>query len=191
MPHLVHPSILLSSGPTWGDPEQSPEGRDWMPSKGRCVPSQGGDWGPPTEGALRTLLPAVLCQRHPTPSPQSPNCHLSSRTRLLRDILQASYHRTLQGLRVRGDDPNSRLPPLIFWGVLKEGAYLLARRLLRSRIGETIRSQAPNKMLLPPPPPPIDLPLFQASSLPPLCRLGRWPHLSRLPLHRPHAGPSL
>ena len=34
-------------------------------------------------------------------------------------------------------------------------------------------------------------PLLEASVLPPFRRLGRWPHLSRLPLHRPHGGPSL
>ena len=45
--------------------------------------------------------------------------------RLLRATLQTSYHRILRGLRVRGDDPNA--PPLIFGGMLEEGAYLLAR----------------------------------------------------------------
>ena len=40
-------------------------------------------------------------------------------------------------------------PPLIFGGVLEEGAYPLARSLLRDRmIEETIRSQAPRKVLM-------------------------------------------
>ena len=42
----------------------------------------------------------------------------------------------------------------LFGGVLEEGAYPLARRLFRSRmIEETIRSQAPNKVLMATPPP--------------------------------------
>ena len=44
----------------WGDPKQGPEDRDRIPSKGRGVPPQDGDWGPPSEGALRTVLTAVL-----------------------------------------------------------------------------------------------------------------------------------
>ena len=73
----------------------------------------------------------------------------------LRTTLQASYHRTLRSLRVRGDDPNA--PHLIFGGVLEEGGYSLARRLFRGRIiEETIRSQAPNKVLMARPLP-IDL----------------------------------
>ena len=52
--------------------------------------------------------------------------------RPLRATLQASYPFTLTGLRVRGDDPNA--PTLTFGGVLEEGAYPLARRLLRGRM---------------------------------------------------------
>ena len=42
-----------------------------------------------------------------------------------------------------------RPPPLLFGGVLEEGAYPLARRLLRGRmIEEIVRSRAPNKVLM-------------------------------------------
>ena len=91
-----------------------------------------------------------------------PNPHL------LRATLQASYHRILRGLRLRGDDPNA--PPFIFGGVLEEGAYPLARRLLRGQmIEDVVRSQASNKVLLATPPP-IDptkqlLPLSYCSAL--------------------------
>ena len=36
------------------DPKQGPENRDRIPPKGSGVPSQGGDWGAPSEGTLRT-----------------------------------------------------------------------------------------------------------------------------------------
>ena len=88
-----------------------------MPSKG-VAPPQGGDWGPLSEGALRALQPAVLCYRPPTPAPQSPNRHLPPRP--LRATLQASYHCSLRGLRVGGDDLDA--PTLIYGGVLEEGA---------------------------------------------------------------------
>ena len=78
-PHLVHPSVLNPSGHTWGDPEQSSEDRDRLPSKGRGVPPQSREWGPPPEGALRTVLSAVLRQRLPTHATQSSNRHLPSR----------------------------------------------------------------------------------------------------------------
>ena len=42
-------------------------------------PTSGRRLGSSPKEALRTLLPAVLCQRPPTPSPQSPNCHIPSR----------------------------------------------------------------------------------------------------------------
>ena len=59
-------------------------------------------------------------------------------------------------VRVRSDEPNP--PPLIFGGVLEEGAYPLAIRVLRGRIIEVIvQSQAPNKVLMSTPPP-IDQP---------------------------------
>ena len=71
--------------------------------------------------------------------------------RLFRATLQASYHRTLRGLQVRGDDPNA--PTLIFGGVLEEGTYPLARDLLRGlMIEEIVRSQALNKVLMALPP---------------------------------------
>ena len=67
---------------------------------------------------------------------------VTSRPQPLRATLQASYHRILRGQRVIVDDPNA--PPLIFGGVLEEGAYPLARRLLRGwMIEEIVRSQAP------------------------------------------------
>ena len=65
----------------------------------------------------------------------------------LRATFQASYHRILRGLGVRSDYPNA--PHLICGGVLEEGAYPLARRLLRSRmIEEIVRSLAPNKVFM-------------------------------------------
>ena len=65
----------------------------------------------------------------------------------LRATLMASYHCILRGLRVGGDDPNAR--PLIFGSVLEEGAYPLARPLLRGRMIEKIvRFQAPSKVLM-------------------------------------------
>ena len=75
--------------------------------------------------------------------------------RPLRVTLQASHHRILRGLRVTGDNPNT--PPLIFGGVLEEGAYPMSKRILGGRIIENIaRSQAPNKVLMATPPP-IDI----------------------------------
>ena len=64
-----------------------------------------------------------------------------------RATLQASYHHTLRGLRVRGDDHNA--PPHLR-GCAGRGRLPLARHLLQGRmIEETIRSQAPNKVLHP------------------------------------------
>ena len=63
--------------------------------------------------ALQPLLPSHL---------------IVTSTPVERGALQASYHRTLRGLRVRGDDSNAST--LIFRGVLEKGAYPLARRLL-------------------------------------------------------------
>ena len=37
------------------DPEQDSEDCDWLPSKGRGVPPHIRDWGPPPEGAPRTV----------------------------------------------------------------------------------------------------------------------------------------
>ena len=105
---------------------------------------------------LRALL-ALCCQQFYASALQLLHpSHLiitsSSEPRLLRATLQASYHRIHKGLRVRGDDPNA--PTLILGGVLEEGAYPLARRLLRGRmIVETIRSQALNRVLMATPPP--------------------------------------
>ena len=63
-------------------------------------------------------------------APQSPNRHLPSPDpRSLRATLHGSYHRILRGLRLRGGDTNA--PPLIFVGVLEEGAYPLARCIIR------------------------------------------------------------
>ena len=88
--------------------------------------------------ALQPLHPSHLIVRFVT-SPPEPRHH--------RATLQASYHRILRGLRVRSDDPNA--PPLIFGGVLEEGAYPLARRVLRGRmIKDIVLSQAPNKVLM-------------------------------------------
>ena len=53
-----------------------------MPFKGHSVPPQSQDWGPPLEGALGTLFPAVLCQHPPT---HAPHRHLPA-------TLQASFH---------------------------------------------------------------------------------------------------
>ena len=65
-----------------------------------------------------------------TPSPPDPH--------LLRPTLQASYHRVLRDLWGKGDDPHCRV------GVLEEGSYTIARRLLRGRmIGEITQFQAP------------------------------------------------
>ena len=94
-----------------------------MPSQDRGVPTQNRDWG-----------------AHPKDAP-----------RPLRATLQDSYHRILRGLQARGDDTGA--PPLIFGGVLEEGAYPLARRLLRGRMIEIVRSHAPNKVLMSTPPP--------------------------------------
>ena len=55
------------------------EDPDRLPSKGRSVLPHSRDWGPPPEGSLRTVLLAVLCQRPTTPTPQSPNRHLTCR----------------------------------------------------------------------------------------------------------------
>ena len=103
--------------------------------------------GPPLEGAPRTVFSAVLLPVHSnfiftsTPDPHT-----------FRVTLQASYHRILRGLRVRGNDANA--PLFIFGGVLEEGAYLLAKRLLRGQIiKEIVRSQAPNKVLMATSPP--------------------------------------
>ena len=74
-----------------------------------------------------------------------------------RDTLQASYHHILRGMRTRRDDPNA--PPLIFGGVLEEGAYPLARCLLRVQmIEEIVQYQAPNKVFMATPPPPSNRP---------------------------------
>ena len=82
--HLVHSSVFLRSEQTWGDPEQGSEDRDRLLSKGRGVLPQSRDWGPPPEATLRTVLSAVLCQRPPTPIPQSPIRHFLSRPRPLK-----------------------------------------------------------------------------------------------------------
>ena len=71
---------------------------------------------------------------------------------------QASYHSILRGLRIRGDDPNA--PPLIFDGVLEEGAYSFARLLLRRQMIEKIIRKRPFPALF--------HPLFKAPVLPPL-----------------------
>ena len=83
-----------------------------MQSKGPVVPPQSRDWGPPHEGAPRTMLSAVIGQRPPTHALQS-SYHLP---RPLSANLHASYHRILRGLRIRGDDP--------------KGAFALAIHLL-------------------------------------------------------------
>ena len=73
-------------------------------------------------------------------------------SRPLRATLQASFHRILWSLRVRGDDP-PKAAPVIFGGVLKEGTSPLARRLLQDQmIWEIVQSQAPNKVLWSVPP---------------------------------------
>ena len=63
-----------------------------------------------------------------------PQCHLPG---LIPPYLESPVNKS----------PNAH--PLIFGGVLEEGAYPLARRLLR---GWIVRSQAPNKMLMATPP---------------------------------------
>ena len=73
-------SVLFLCGQAWGDTEQGSEDHDWMPSKGHGVPPQSRDRGPPFEGPLWTLFPAVLCQRPSTHAPQSPHRHLSPLT---------------------------------------------------------------------------------------------------------------
>ena len=121
--------------------------------------------------------------------------------RPLRAVLQASYHRTLRGQRVRGDDPNA-LPPHLQGRAGKghlppdrgdhsvsgaqQGAYT-PPPLFSNWPGWTTATTVIPQRPLPAP----FRPLFQASSLPPLHRLGRWPHLYRLPLHQPHGCPPL
>ena len=98
-----------------------------MLSKDREVPPQIRDWGLSPEGALGILFPAMLaptnaCTPVTSSSPPPPP-------------LQASFHCILRGLRV------------IFGGVLEEGTYPLARRLLQGRmIGEIVQFQAPNEV---------------------------------------------
>ena len=94
------------------------------------------------------MLSADLCHHPPTPTPQSPNRHLPSRP--LSATLQDLYHRILRGLRLEGDETDDPIAsPLIFGGVLEEGAYPLARRLLRGRmIIEIVWSQAPNNVFM-------------------------------------------
>ena len=210
---IVHP-ILNYAAPIWFTQESSSH-LDKLEvihlmtvsgchQKAAVFHAQSRDWGSPSEGALRTVLSAAPCRRPPTPTPQSPIRHLIA-------SLHASSHRILWGLRIEGDDPNAL--PFIFGGVLEKGAYPFARRLLRERmIVEIVRFQALNKVLMATPPSndPAEqlLPrsyrsalsqlrsalsqlLLEAPVLPPLSRLGRWPHLPRLPLSRPHGGPSL
>ena len=144
VPIWFTPSVLITPGETWVDPEQGIDNCDRLPSTGRGVPSQSRDWGTPLEGALRTVLWAVLWQRPPTLAPQSCNRHLSSDPSP--SGLPFRPH-ILRALRLRINDPNAHL--FIFGGVLEEGAYPLARRLLRGRMMEEIvRSQAPNKVLM-------------------------------------------
>ena len=145
-----------------------------MSSKGRGVPPQSRDLGPLLEDAPGTLFKLIiliiqinfyalksppLLNRPPPPTPP------------LGVTVQASFHRILRGIRVRGDDPNA--PPAIYSSVLDEGTCHLARRLLRGRISEEIvRSQSPNKVLLWAVPPPV-----VAHIQKPLLRLGQHPHM--------------
>ena len=141
--------------------------------------------------------PFVLSPPHPHP---------------LSSTLLSSYHRTVRGLRVRGDNLNSAPPPPL----------RLRGRAGRGRLppGQTPlpRPDGRRNHLVPgtqqgayaPPPPsnwprrttattvipqcPVPAafwPLLEASVLLSLHRLGRWPHLSWLPLHRPYGGPPL
>ena len=114
----------------------------------------------------------------------------------LRASLQASYHHILRGPWVRSQNPNAS--PLIFGGVLEEGTYLLARRLLRRQmIEEIVRSHSPNKVLMATLPPidPVEQLLYWSyrSALSQLqsgycLRLQSRPHLCQLLLHQPHGG---
>ena len=73
--------------------------------------------------ALQPLHPSHLIVPSPTPAPSE----------------LPSSPRSPKGLRVRSDDLNA--PSLILGGVLEEGTYPLARRLLRGRmIEEIVRS---------------------------------------------------
>ena len=60
-PHLVHSDVLFPPEQNLVDPELRSEDRDWLPSKGQGVQPQSRDWGPPLEGAPRTVHTAVLC----------------------------------------------------------------------------------------------------------------------------------
>ena len=115
------------------------------------------------------------------PEPSNPHTPVTSplAPRPLRATLQASYHRTPRGLRVRGDNPNAP-PPLIFGGVLEEGAYPLAKCL---HPGPDDRGDHP--------PPPLQLTqpnnCYHCHSAAPLSQL-RSDHCSRLQAYRHSVG---
>ena len=126
---------------------------DRLPSKSCGVPPQSRDSGHPPEAS--TLSCALSSSMASALQPLDPS-HLiitsNPDSRPLSATLQSSYHHVLRVLLVRSDDPNA--PPLIFGGMLEEGAYPLARRFLQGRmIEEIVRSQAPNKVLMTTPPP--------------------------------------
>ena len=88
--------------------------------------------------ALQPLHPSHLIGTVTSP----PNPHP------LRATLQASYHSILRGLQVKSDNPIT--PSLIFGGMmLEEGAYPLARSLLRGRMIEEIIREHPTKCSCP------------------------------------------
>ena len=149
------------------------------------------------------MVSAVICLRL---QPLHPSHLIVTSTPDLRPLRGRGPDHILRGMQIRSNDPNA--PPLIFGGVLEEVAYPLARRLLQGRMKvEIVWSQAPNKVLMVTPPP-IDpteqlLPQSYRSALSQLrsdycsrlqsyrhsvSRLGRWPHLPRLPLHLAHGG---
>ena len=146
--YLFHLCVLNPSGQTWDDLEWSSENRDRLPSKGRGVPPQSRDWGPPLEGALRNVLTVVQYKRPLTNSPQSSYRHFS-RSRPSPTQGQLCRPRTKETCEIEVTT-SPPLPLSYLWGrgVLEKGTYLLARRFLSCRIiGVIVRSQAPNKVL--------------------------------------------
>ena len=85
--YLVYPSVLNPPGQTWSDPEQGPEDRDWLPSKG------------PETGVLFLRAHLELCSQQLYASALQPMhpIHLIVTTPLdpwpLRATLQASCNR--------------------------------------------------------------------------------------------------
>ena len=144
--------------------------------------------------ALQPLLPShLIVTSPPTPAPTP------------RATLQASYHRSLRGLRVRGDDPNSHLRGHAGRGRLAPGQTLPPRpddrgdhpiagtqQGSQGHPSSNCPSRSTATAIIPERPLTAPFrPFLTAHVLPSLRKLGRQPHLPRLPLHRPQDVPPL